>query len=95
MSTASFVIWSDSATIVTMQQMDVLEILLRTAKHEDLPDHCTEGLPEPARLPAACCTPPFLLGALAAQVQLSLANLIHAFDRLTECKPSPVLMSVL
>ena len=35
-------------------QTDVVELLLRAAKYERLPAHCTAGLPEDVR--AACCT---------------------------------------
>ena len=35
-------------------QTDVVELLVRTAKNERLPAHCTAGLPDEVRAP--CCT---------------------------------------
>ena len=44
--------------LVLTVQTDVVEVLVRAAKHERLPAHCTAGLPENVR--ATCCVCPSL-----------------------------------
>ena len=65
-------------------QTDVVELLVRTAKNERLPAHCTAGLPDQVRAP--CCTfLPIRIINYCSNAHMQLSGLLR-MTRAKTCK---------